>query len=597
MSCDLITHKINQIKNRVQEMHDSSLKDNIVLLDKSNTFDTKEINNEVYYNNYTNISSISNNLNSFEDQSVSKDLYFDSNLKFMNISKNTKKDNINSNMKTINNTFNSYINSNSNSINNFRKYSDINKIKSKNNKKFNCNRNALKHMILNLANKQNTSLPTKNKNIYFDSNNSSLYIQNENSFNEENNNCTINNFNDNNFSSFSQKVNDLLNHNNNQNMTFKGKLNLKNNVLSICEGFRRKNEQKNDFNTKVLKEKKKHIQGIRYGSYDKYFISNNNHIESKYIKKNVNEKTNINKYSHKIFNKYSLNRNKLIDNNIKEENKLSKNLANSINNNNIHYKEGNITYNYDLKNNKILKLNINNKNIFSKKHNIKNDIIGKNNIFSGKESVMINNFKYSLKRENNILNHNINKDLIKNKDKGEFLNNQIRRKKENNNITIKDNDFKININNISNYSINNNCLHINKKNLTENSNNKYENIPFQKNIFNINDMDDNIIYNNFNNYIYEEKRKKNIYFHNDYSKDDILRNSERFINKEEKDNKNINALEYKRNIFFDLIIRKKKSEKKAGYKKLKKLKALIKINKPKLKKEIMKNESNFNSNK
>ena len=86
MSCDLITHKINQIKNRVQEMHDSSLKDNIVLLDKSNTFDTKEINNEVYYNNYTNISSISNNLNSFEDQSVSKDLYFDSTLKFMNIS-------------------------------------------------------------------------------------------------------------------------------------------------------------------------------------------------------------------------------------------------------------------------------------------------------------------------------------------------------------------------------------------------------------------------------------------------------------------------------------------------------------------------------
>ena len=42
MSCDLITHKINQIQNRVQEMHDSSIKDNIVLLDKNNTFDIKQ---------------------------------------------------------------------------------------------------------------------------------------------------------------------------------------------------------------------------------------------------------------------------------------------------------------------------------------------------------------------------------------------------------------------------------------------------------------------------------------------------------------------------------------------------------------------------
>ena len=144
MSCDLITHKINQIKNRVQEIHDSSLKDNIDLLDKNNTFDTKEKYNEVYYNNQTNISSISNNLNSFVAHNTSREFYFDTIPKFMKISKKSRKDSINSNINTINNTFNSYINNNSNYINNFRKYTDINKIKSKNNKNFNCNRNALK---------------------------------------------------------------------------------------------------------------------------------------------------------------------------------------------------------------------------------------------------------------------------------------------------------------------------------------------------------------------------------------------------------------------------------------------------------------------
>jgi hypothetical protein len=149
----------------------------------------------------------------------------------MKISKKRRKDSINSNINAINNTFNSYINNNSNYINNFRKYKDINKIKSKNNTNFNCNRNALKHMILNLANKQNTSLPILNKNIYFDSNNSSFYIQNKNSFNEENNNYNLKNVKDKYFSSYSKKVNDLLKHNNIQNMTFKEKLNLKNNVL------------------------------------------------------------------------------------------------------------------------------------------------------------------------------------------------------------------------------------------------------------------------------------------------------------------------------------------------------------------------------
>ena len=601
MSCDLITHKINQIKNRVQEMHDSSLKDNKVLLDTNNTFDSKETNNEVYYNNYTNISSISNNMNSFEDCRASKDPYFDIIPKSMKISKKRRKDNIKSNINTINNTFNSYINNNSKCINNFRKYSDINIIKTKDNKKFNCNRNALKHMILNIANKQNTSLPTKNRNIYFDSNNSSLYIQKEKSFNEENNDFNFNNFNDNNFSSYSKKVNDLLKHNNTQNTIFKEKINLKNKVLNIKEGCRRKNEQMNDFDVKLLEENNKYSQEIRYGSFDKYFINNNNSIQSKYINKNVNDKTNINKYSHKTFNKYSLKRNKLIDNNIKEKNRLSKNLGiNNLINNNIHNKKGNITYNDDLKHNKILKFNINNKNFFSKKLNTKNNIIvkNKNNEFSGKDSAMINNFQNSLKKENNILNHNINNDLINNKGKGEFLNNKIRRKNGNiiNNISIKDNDFKININNISNYSINNNCLNINKSNLNENSYNKYENIHFQKNNFNINDMDDNIdstIYN----HIYEEKRNINKYFHSDYSKDDILRNSEIFINKEENENKNINSLKYTRNIIFDSIIRKEKGKNKTGYKKMKKLKTMIKMNKPKIKKRIMKNERNFNSNK
>jgi len=594
MSCDLITHKINQIKNRVQEMHDSSIKDNISLLDKNNTFDIKEMNNEVYYNNYTNVSSISNTLNSFEEYNSSKDFYFDYIPKFMRKNIKRRKDNINSNINTINNTFNSYINNNSNCINNFKKYTDINKIKSKNNKKYNSNRNALKHMILNLANKQNTSLSTINKNIFFDTNNSSLYIQKEKYFNEEKNNCNFNNINDNNFASYSSKVNDLLNHNSTK---FKEKLNLKNNVLNINEGYKRKNEQWNDFNTKLLKDNHKHFPEIRYGSYDKYFIKKNDHIKNKYIKKNIKDKINNNKFSHKTFNKYSLNRSKQFDINIKEKNKLSKHLNYNLNKNNIHNKEGNTTYNYDLKNNKILKLNINNKNIFAKKYNIKNDLISKNknNNFSGKESSILNNYQHSFQKENNILKNNNNNDLIKNKDKELFLNNQIRRIKGNNSVAIKDNDFKININNISNYSINNNCLNINKSNLTEKSNNNYEIIHFQKNNYKINDIADNIIDDTNYNNIYE--KNKNIYFHNDYSKDDILRNSERPINNEEIVSKNTNELEHNRNIIYKSIIRKERCENKTEYKKMKKLKTLIKLNIPKLKNGLIENKNIFNSNK
>ena len=35
MSCNLITHKINQIKNKVQDLHESSIKDDKDLLDKN----------------------------------------------------------------------------------------------------------------------------------------------------------------------------------------------------------------------------------------------------------------------------------------------------------------------------------------------------------------------------------------------------------------------------------------------------------------------------------------------------------------------------------------------------------------------------------
>ena len=86
-------------------------------------------------------------------------------------------------------------------------------------------------------------------------------------------------------------------------------------------------------------------------------------------------------------------------------------------------------------------------------------------------------------------------------------------------------NFKININNVSNYSIKNNCVNINN----DNNNNK-NNINKNEQTKNINEK------KAFNkSQIYEEKKEENFKINHDYSNDDILQNTDRILSSNEKE--------------------------------------------------------------
>ena len=151
MSFDLLTHKINQIKNKVQDLHESSIKDDKYLLSKN-----KNLENSLCCNFYD----INNN-------------NYSCNEKINNIPKIKKlKKHINTN------NINGYLNTEKNNINKFRKNNNY-KIPQLNifkNRKYESNKNALKFMLLNSSTSKNSTIPISNttSNIYGNSFNSNF---------------------------------------------------------------------------------------------------------------------------------------------------------------------------------------------------------------------------------------------------------------------------------------------------------------------------------------------------------------------------------------------------------------------------------------
>ena len=78
MSCDLITHKINQIKNRVQNLHEASIKDDKNLINKNKDIKIYKKNSSNYFNFNSSFSrSINSNLNTEINSNLERRAFMD----------------------------------------------------------------------------------------------------------------------------------------------------------------------------------------------------------------------------------------------------------------------------------------------------------------------------------------------------------------------------------------------------------------------------------------------------------------------------------------------------------------------------------------
>ena len=547
MSCDLITYKINQIKNRVQNLHESSIRDDKHILSAK----TKPLPNRKYSN-------LNNKNNTFTDNYSE---YNYSIKKFQNLN-----DLSISNIK---------IKPGENPINNYRQINNY-KIPSLNisqNKKYVSNKNALKFILLNSSkNNQNiksqNSLPLNNNDSYFNLNNSNLLKEKKNN----------NYYNNKNLEDLNKRI--MQSYQN------------KKKILFTEPKQTRKILKFNSFNEKKIKigdmkrnDKKKYQENsfsnnpIEYGSFDQYFFNNNIYEKNNFKSNNYNNRVLYNPKYNSINLGKNINKNK-----IEQINKINK----IINKNNIpakNKKNFNIVQNkipFQIKENIDNNIKLNYKQIHKKNElkylNLKpiqnsNRNNSNNNQFEINKG--INNFNYYVNKEgnivqNNFINNNFNlknnvNDHIKNIPKAipiinkveETKNRIIRPKSEKNNNT----DY-INIKHEDNYLTKNNALYyknLNNNNIKNNFNFSTEinyfslNNNKRSNTFNKNKVDNNINKN------YEKRKEEKFSLHNNYSKDDIFRNSVKY-NFNCKPGENNNGSDLKEENIFDLIIKEEKED-------------------------------------
>ena len=528
MSCDLITHKINQIKDKVQNLHESSIEEDKNLINKNigiNVYQKKKSNNMKFYT----FKNLNNNYNRYIFNDFSKE----KNKKFLRISKEMSRE--------INNTFdNSELSHIDDTIRTYQGY-DLNLDIYRNKlyyriPKFSFTSN-LKYLAINTQNNSKDFFDNKNNNI-IQNGKFEIKSNNLNNIDKIKNLNYINN--NNNIKKYIKNSNKIirLNKNNQKlkvskiNLTEQNKIkpnNINNNIdnkdknkiykkVNMIENKNKNNIKEN--NIQAMQKNNFEIFNPKYGSLDKYFINNNlNKNINKQKGKNLNRYDDNNQYKISKINKEIIrqsdlnqisenNKIKIEDNNINDEKLLLySNLEQS--------KQGNLNLNKYYKknldkNNLYIKLQNNNRNEIDNKiiKNKTNDINKeKNNIQSE------NNFYniFNLKKENiDNLNKNAktsktqginNNEIILNTNKNLIQpNNSMLNNKDN----IKDNNFKININNIANYSIKNNCLNIN------NNTNKNK-----------------LIESNNTNNIDESNVKDKAKLTHNYSKDDLLLTSEK----------------------------------------------------------------------
>lgn len=575
MSCDLINHKINQIKDRVQNLHESSIKDDKILINNN-------INNNAYKKTK------SNNISSNPSKPRYIDSYLNKNIKrhvFMDFSKlrNKKFLKISNEMsREINSTFNNlkldYNNDTFKTMKDTIKYPDININDISKREIELSHKNNLKHFLLNNRNNDGymnyINKSNKNLNLYNDIDKFS-YSYN---LNNMNNNIQPKDNNINEIRPYIEKKekvlnSDLLTEANNQ-LYFKyfkidNENNNKDSKNIIIKNRNKKKENikannKEDINELNIPKYKKNnntnnaLFDQKYGTLDKYFIGNDfnkydkNRIKQAKLDKNNQYKdmknNNTNKEKGNKMNSYLENiefdnnqikkrdRNQndyklLLYSNLEQSQqdnlKLNRNIEPKSYKNNYIKIQNNLEKGAKIKtkdlqtnqNENDILYNTNDKNMQNKEY--KNQPISYVYLIDEKLKKSTNNNK----KEKNNQNNN-------------FTYNNLSIQKQNNNDDnsediINDNKFKININNISNYSIKNNCLNIN------NSLNKNKNL---------NDKN-----NTRENDIIEESNKKEIKLTHNYSKDDLIlttdkMNLDHLSENEELNNDNNPYMKYNRDI-------------------------------------------------
>ena len=576
MSCDLINHKINQIKDRVQNLHEASIKD-----------DKNLINNNINNNAYKKTKS--NNISSNPSKPRYIDSYLNKNIKrhvFMDFSKlrNKKFLKISNEMsREINSTFNNlkldYNNDTFKTMKDTIKYPDININDISKREIELSHKNNLKHFLLNNRNNDGymnyINKSNKNLNLYNDIDKFS-YSYNINNINN-NQRSKDNNINEiRPYNEKKEKVlnSDLLTEANNQ-IYFKyfkidNENNNKDSKNIIIKNRNKKKDNvktnnKEDINELNIPKYKKNnntnnaLFHQKYGTLDKYFIGNDfdkddkNKIKQAKLDKNNQYKdmknNNTNKEKGNKMNSYLENiefdnnqikkrdRNQndyklLLYSNLEQSQqdnlKLNRNIEPKSYKNNYIKIQNNLEKGAKIKtkdlqtnqNENDVLYNTNDKNMQNKEY--KNQPISYVYLIDEKLKKSTNNNK----KEKNNQNNN-------------FTYNNLSIQKQNNNDDnsediINDNKFKININNISNYSIKNNCLNIN------NSLNKNKNLNEKNNT----KENDNIV---------EESNKKEIKLTHNYSKDDLIlttdkMNLDHLSENEELNNDNNPYMKYNRDI-------------------------------------------------
>ena len=563
LRCDLITQKINQIQNQVQTLHESNIQDDINILNKNKN----EAYENIYeYNNINkNYKSMSNRekfilikRNNISIDPKEKIEFY----KIANNCRNINADRTNSIDKENQNIFYNSYNTNQSNSNNYKinNYSKINQTKK--------NKMYLKSFLLNSVNKGDISAPIIQKK-YLNINKPKIR-QRQNNFNEINsfNNKSSDQYNINNALNNKNKTKQNLKYCFGINHKRKG-TDETYNYKNIGYNFITNNENDNKYGKH--QNFNDSPDNVRYGSFDKYFYNDNNFADSKFLKyiQNINNNfssinyKNLDELKKNTFNHDDLEQlnkiNKIINRNysIRNENNIN------IDENNIH----NINKLKTILKNKSQNLdriqienkNENNFNPIDKMNQYFNGDIFKNyNSCKNKDGMFhiidVNNFRQNNKNKNDNSNNkvislqnykkSVNKISVlrdkpitieKNKENNKTFeienkitsfynssantNNTNANTNKNNNIDetltpkYEDNEndsinFKININNVSNYSIKNNCLNINR-NKNKNNQSSNNNRTISNKYIKETDIDDDKIY-------------KNGQINHDYSNDDLL---------------------------------------------------------------------------
>lgn len=541
ISCDLINYKINQIKNQVQNLHESSIKDNKDIIDNNSNINIRINNDKKHDNIYIlpNRRKIALNINNKNKKHDFKNFSKEKNKKFLELSNDMSRE--------INNTFSHRneiidINDNLKTLTNNKNFKDSNLNKMSDNKEIKPLNN-LKNLLITRSypmalgfssNNGDNKAQFMNKNLdeindgfgnIKNNNKDNLIINTDNNkLNKRNNN--INNAETNlqkYYKYFAIKQNNINRNNLNNNIKINTnnrntRNNLNKNRILKKDLIKLMNKSYNDNSQK----EKISIITPKFGALDNYFTNNDishdnnnkNLYNEYYVYKKTNRK-NINKGENNK-NFISIRQKKNYDKNLIEEENLNQNL--SIN------KQNYFNINQYVKE----KLNKTQDYIQIQDHTKEQNYDkNENNQHKNKFNKNIEDIKpisyLNLKTENN----NNNDDFI-----SESYNIFIKPKNINKEGNNKDNNFKININNIANYSIKNKCLNINNENTNKNDN----------------------INNDINNLILkDENESQNLSLRHNYSKDDLLRNPEKINleNNNKVNDKKINNNIIKKNYFFD----------------------------------------------